>query len=78
MTVPLAPTEPVRDKRGEVLHVGDAVRVDGLTDPAEVQAADARYGVVVVLVPGRAGKVGRMVRTAEVERAPAVPASPPS
>jgi hypothetical protein len=70
MTVPLATDGPIRDKQGQVLHVGDVVRVDGLPDQAEVQAADARYGVVVVLVPGRSGKVGRMVKATEVQRTP--------
>jgi len=68
MTVPLLPAEPVRDKQGQPLHPGDAVRVDGLAEQAEVQTIDARYGVLVVLVPARAGKMGRMVHGGDVQR----------
>jgi hypothetical protein len=68
MAVPIA-TEPyVRDKQGQPVSPGDRVRVADLPEPAEVQTVDPRYGVMVILVPGRAGKMGRMVRGAEVER----------
>jgi hypothetical protein len=69
MTVPIAPDEPLRDQQGQPIKVGDTVRVTGLPDLAEVQTVDPRYGVLIVLVPGRAGKMGRMVRAQEVERA---------
>lgn len=69
MAVPIATEQQLRDRRGQPIQVGDTVRVDGLPDPAEVHAVDPRYGVLVVLVPGRAGKAGRMVRAQEVERA---------
>ncbi len=69
MTVPIATDQPLRDRRGQPIRVGDAVRVTGLPDPAEVQVVDPRYGVLIVLVPGRAGKMGRMVRALDVERA---------
>ena len=69
MTVPIAPDEPLRERQGQPIKVGDTVRVTGLPDPAEVQTVDPRYGVLIVLVPGRAGKMGRMVRAQEVERA---------
>lgn len=68
MAVPIA-TEPyVRDARGRPVSAGDHVRLADVPEPAEVQTVDPRYGVMVVLVPGRAGKMGRMVRGAEVER----------
>jgi hypothetical protein len=68
MAVPIA-TEPyVRDQRGQPVSPGDQVRVVDVPEPAEVQTVDPRYGVMIVLVPGRAGKMGRMVRGAEVER----------
>jgi hypothetical protein len=69
MAVPVVAEKELRDRLGRPLRVGDVVRVDGLSDLAEVHAVDPRYGVLVVLVPGRAGKVGRMVRAQEVERA---------
>ena len=68
MTVPIATDQPLRDQRGQPIKVGDTVRVTGLPDLAEVQVVDPRYGVLIVLVPGRAGKMGRMVRTHDVER----------
>jgi hypothetical protein len=68
MAVPIATEPNVRDKRGHPVSPGDRVRLDGVPEPAEVQVVDPRYGVMVVLVPGRAGKMGRMVRGAEVER----------
>ncbi len=69
MAVPVA-TEPyVRDKRGRPIRAGDRVRVADVPEPADVQVVDPRYGVMVVRVPGRAGKMGRMVRDAEVELA---------
>jgi hypothetical protein len=68
VTVPRQTEEPVRDAEGRPLRPGDAVRVEGMAEQAEVQAVDPRYGVVVVLVPARAGKMGRMVRGADVRR----------
>lgn len=68
MAVPIA-TEPyVRDARARPVSPGDHVRLADVPEPAEVQTVDPRYGVLIVLVPGRAGKMGRMVRGAEVER----------
>jgi hypothetical protein len=67
MAVPIATEEPLRDRQGKPIRVGDTVRVEGLADPAEVQTVDPRYGVLIVLVPGRAGKAGRMVSAQEVE-----------
>ncbi len=68
MAVPVAAEQDVRDRRGQPVRTGDLVRVEGLGDAAEVQAIDPRYGVMVVLVPGRVGKMGRTVRAQEVER----------
>jgi len=68
MTVPVASGNEVKDRMGRPVRVGDSVRVAGGPDPAEVQVIDPRYGVLVVLVPGRVGKMGRMVRAAQVER----------
>ncbi len=68
MAVPIA-TEPyVQDRRGQPVGPGDRVRLADVSEPADVQSVDPRYGVMVVLVPGRAGKMGRMVRGADVER----------
>jgi len=69
MVVPRATEHTIRDRLGQPIREGDKVRVAGLPDLAEVQAVDPRYGVMVVLVPGRTGKMGRMVRAQEVERA---------
>ncbi len=69
MTVPIATDQPLRDRRGQPIKVGDTVRVTGLPEPAEVQTVDPRYGVLIVLVPGRAGKMARMVRAQDVEGA---------
>ena len=69
MVVPRATEPTIRDRLGQPIREGDKVRVAGLPDLAEVQAVDPRYGVMVVLVPGRTGKMGRMVRAQEVERA---------
>lgn len=69
MAVPIATETFVRDRRGQPVRAGDRVRVSDVPEPAEVQTADPRYGVMVVLVPGRVGKMGRMVRGSEVERA---------
>jgi len=69
MVVPQATDHTIRDRLGQPIREGDKVRVAGLPDLAEVQAVDPRYGVMVVLVPGRIGKMGRMVRAQEVERA---------
>jgi len=68
MAVPVAAAQDVWDRRGQPGRTGDLVRVEGLADAAEVQTIDARYGVMVVLIPGRAGKMGRMVRAQDVER----------
>lgn len=68
MAVPITTEHQLRDRAGHPIAVGDTVRVEDVPDPAEVHAVDPRYGVLVVLVPGRAGKVGRMVRVQEVER----------
>ena len=67
MAVPIATGQTVRDRQGRPINVGDTVRGVGLPDPVEVQTVDPRYGVLVVLVPGRAGKMGRMVRGEDVE-----------
>ena len=68
MAVPIATEQHLRDRAGQPIAVGDLVRVEGLPEAAEVQSVDPRYGVLIVLVPGRAGKAGRMVRAQEVER----------
>ena len=68
MSVPVVPADAVvRDRSGRPVHVGDQVRVEGVADLTEVAAADPRYGVVVVLVPGRVGKMGQMVHGQDVE-----------
>jgi hypothetical protein len=68
MTVPVIPADAVvRDRSGRPVRVGDQVRVEGVADLTQVAAADPRYNVVVVLVPGRVGKMGRMVRGQDVE-----------
>ena len=70
MSVPVVPADAVvRDRSGRPVHVGDQVRVEGVADHSQVAAADPRYGVVVVLVPGRVGKMGRMVHGQDVELA---------
>jgi hypothetical protein len=69
MAVPVATEQQLRDRRGQPIAVGDTVRVEGVADPVEVHAVDPRYAVLIVLVPGRVGKVARMVRAQEVERA---------
>jgi hypothetical protein len=68
MAVPQATEKTVRDRLGNPIRVGDKVRVAGVPDLADVQEVDPRYGVLIVLVPGRIGKMGRMVRAQEVER----------
>lgn len=68
MAVPVTTRRDVEDKKGRPVHVGSKVRVGGIPDPAEVHQIDPRYGLVVVIVPGRAGQsMGRMVRASEVE-----------
>jgi hypothetical protein len=68
MAVPVGTGHDLKDRTGQAIHVGDKVRVEGIPDLAEVQVTDPRYGVLVVLVPGRAGqRMGRMVRAGEVE-----------
>jgi len=68
MAVPVASSNDVQDRMGRPVRVGDSVRVPGIPDRAEVQVVDPRYGVLIALVPGRVGKMGRMVRAAQVER----------
>ncbi len=70
MTVPVTTAHDVKDKAGRPIHVGSKVRMAGSADPVEVHQIDPRYGVLVVLVPGRANQVmGEMVRASEVELA---------
>lgn len=70
MAVPVATAHDVKDKSGRPIRVGSKVRVAGSADPVEVHEIDSRYGVLVVLVPGRANQVmGEMVRASEVELA---------
>jgi hypothetical protein len=68
MAVPAAALSDLEDKHGRPVHVGSNVRVAGITEPVEVHQIDARYGILVVLVPGRAGqRMGKMVRAEDVE-----------
>ena len=68
MAVPVGTGLELLDRGGRPVHVGDKVRVEGIPDLTEVHAVDPRYGVLVVLVPGRAGQqMGRMVRAREVD-----------
>lgn len=68
MTVPVNMGQALYDRLGRPIHVGDKVRVEGIPDLTDVHEIDPRYGVLVVLVPGRAGQhMGRMVRDREVE-----------
>jgi hypothetical protein len=68
MAVPVGTGRELLDRAGRSVHVGDRVRVQGIPDLTEVHAVDPRYGVLVVLLPGRAGqRMGRMVRAGEVE-----------
>lgn len=68
MAVPVHAPRDLVDPKGKPIRVGGKVRVDGVPVPAEVHAVDPRYGVLVILVPGRAGQqMGRMVRATEVE-----------
>ena len=53
MVVPQATEHTLRDRLGRPIREGDKVCVAGLPDPADVQVVDPRYGVMVVLVPGR-------------------------
>jgi hypothetical protein len=70
MAVPVAARPHVEDRNGRPVHVGSKVRVSGIPEPAEVHQVDPRYGVLVILVPGRAGqRMGQMVRAREVELA---------
>jgi hypothetical protein len=73
MAVPVTTAHGVLDRQGRPVQVGDTVRVEGLADPADVQVVDPRYGVLVVLVPGRVGKMGRMVYARTVERLSGAP-----
>ncbi|HKV44857.1 MAG TPA: hypothetical protein VJT32_09310 [bacterium] len=73
MAVPVTTTRGVQDRAGQPVQVGDMIRVEGLADPAEVQVVDPRYGVLVVVVPGRVGKMGRMVYARAVERLSGAP-----
>lgn len=71
MAVPVGTGRDLKDRTGQAIRVGDKVRVEGMTDVAEVQTTDPRYGLLVILVPGRAGQqMGRMVRAGEVEVVP--------
>ncbi|HLW47456.1 MAG TPA: hypothetical protein VKW09_06775 [bacterium] len=68
MAVPTA-AQPLTDRQGRPIAIGDKVRAPGLDGPAVVQEVDARYGTVIVLVAGRANQqMGRMLRTDMVER----------
>jgi hypothetical protein len=68
MAVPVATGDDVKDRLGRPVRVGYKVRVEGIPDLTEVHAVDPRYGVLVVLIPGRAGQqMGRMVRASQVE-----------
>ncbi len=68
MAVPVMAAHDVKDKAGRPVRVGSKVRVAGSADPVEVHQIDPRYGVLVVLVPGRANQfMGEMVRAGEVE-----------
>ncbi len=68
MAVPVYAPHELVDPRGRPIRVGGKVRVEGFAAPVEVHAIDPRYGVLVVLVPGRAGQqMGRMLRASEVE-----------
>ena len=70
MVIPAASAQGVRDRTGRSITQGSKVRVPGLAEPVEVQGVDPRYGVLVVLVPAKAGQLmGQMVRASEVERA---------
>jgi len=69
MAVPTGPHRLV-DKKGTPIGIGSSVRIPGMTSPVPVHEADPRYGVLVVLVPGRAGQqMGQMVRASDVEAA---------
>jgi hypothetical protein len=68
MAIPVVHTEEVQDRGGRPLRAGSKVRVAGQAAPVQVQVVDPRYGVLVVLVPGRGGQLmGQMVRAGEVE-----------
>jgi hypothetical protein len=68
MAVPVTTRQDVEDKNGRPVHVGSKVRLEGIPGPVDVHQVDPRYGLVVVIVPGRAGQsMGRMVRSSEVE-----------
>jgi hypothetical protein len=68
MAVPTA-MQPLTDRQGRPLAIGDKVRGPGIDGPAVVQEVDPRYGTVIVLVAGRANQqMGRMLRADMVER----------
>lgn len=68
MAVPVVSARDVQDRAGRPIRTGNKVRVSGIAEPAEVQEVDPRYGVLIVLVPARAGQqMGLMVRADEVE-----------
>ncbi len=68
MAVPVTAAHEVNDKAGRPVRVGSKVRVAGRADPVEVHQIDPRYGLLVILVPGRANQfMGQTVRASEVE-----------
>ncbi len=70
MGIPVVSARDVRDRAGRPIRPGNKVRVPEIAEPAEVQAVDPRYDVLIVLVPARAGQqMGQMVRADEVELA---------
>ena len=70
MVVPITTERDVKDHNGRSVTVGSMVRLAGQPEPLEAHAVDARYGTLVVLVPGRAGQhMGLMVHAEDVELA---------
>lgn len=67
MAIPVVSTKEAYDRAGRPIRPGARVRVPGVAEPAEVQEVDPRYGVLIVLVPARAGQMGQMLRAGEVE-----------
>ena len=61
--------QPVTDRQGRPIAIGDKVRAPGVDGSAVVQESDPRYGTVIVLVAGRANQqMGRMFRADTLER----------